>query len=232
VPRKVFVAGEILTAANVNTNLMDQAVMSFAGTAARGSAIPSPSEGMVSYLADSDSLSVYNGSSWIPAASGATLGAGSILQVVQTVKTDTFSASVAGGGVSADAIAASITPKFASSKVLVLVQFTGSVSGASGLYAYLYKDAAVSAYRGDAAGNRVRAVGSGQGDGISAITALLGHIAYLDSPATTSSTTYSLRLGHSQSTTQTVLLNRSSTDTDSSAWLRGASSITLMEVAG
>jgi hypothetical protein len=53
-PRKVFVAGEILTAADVNTNLMDQAVMVFDDSAARGSAIPSPIEGMVTYLKDTD----------------------------------------------------------------------------------------------------------------------------------------------------------------------------------
>jgi hypothetical protein len=56
VPRKVFVAGEILTAADVNTNLMDQAVMVFDDSAARGSAIPSPIEGMVTYLKDTDPL--------------------------------------------------------------------------------------------------------------------------------------------------------------------------------
>jgi len=37
--RKVFTAGEVLTAANVNGYLMDQTVMVFAGTAARSSAL-------------------------------------------------------------------------------------------------------------------------------------------------------------------------------------------------
>ena len=43
-PREVFVAGQVLTAAELNV-VSDQSVMVFAGTAARGSAIPSPSEG-------------------------------------------------------------------------------------------------------------------------------------------------------------------------------------------
>jgi hypothetical protein len=60
--RKVFTAGEVLAAADVNSFLMDQTVMSFAGTAARGSAIPSPVEGMVSYLEDSNIFQYYNGS--------------------------------------------------------------------------------------------------------------------------------------------------------------------------
>jgi hypothetical protein len=72
-PRKVFVAGEILTAADVNTNLMDQAVMVFAGTAARGSDIPTPVEGMVSYLNDADRLELYT-TAWKPVNTGFTAG--------------------------------------------------------------------------------------------------------------------------------------------------------------
>jgi hypothetical protein len=63
-PRKVFTAGEVLAASDVNDFLMDQTVMSFAGTAARGSAITTPVEGMVTYLEDSQSLSVNNGTDW------------------------------------------------------------------------------------------------------------------------------------------------------------------------
>lgn len=59
-----FSDGAVLTAAQVQTYLMDQAVMVFAGTAARGSALPSPSEGMMTYLSDSDVVQVYNGSTW------------------------------------------------------------------------------------------------------------------------------------------------------------------------
>jgi hypothetical protein len=62
--RKVFTAGEVLAAADVNNFLMDQSVMSFAGTAARGSAIGTAVEGMVTYLEDSNSLSVNNGTDW------------------------------------------------------------------------------------------------------------------------------------------------------------------------
>lgn len=58
--RRVFAPGEVLTASNVMNYLQDQAVMNFAGTAARGSAIgTAASEGMVSYLNDTDSLEVY-----------------------------------------------------------------------------------------------------------------------------------------------------------------------------
>jgi hypothetical protein len=62
--RKVFTAGEVLAAADVNSFLMDQTVMSFAGTAARGSAIPSPVTGMTTYLEDTKDLRIYDGSAY------------------------------------------------------------------------------------------------------------------------------------------------------------------------
>ena len=62
--RKVFTAGEVLTAANVQGYLQDQAVMVFAGTAARGSAIGTATEGMVTYQSDSNTITVYDGSAW------------------------------------------------------------------------------------------------------------------------------------------------------------------------
>lgn len=68
--RRTFAAGEVLTAANVMGYLQDQAVMNFAGTAARGSAIASPSEGMVTYLADSNTIETYDGSTWLRQTTG------------------------------------------------------------------------------------------------------------------------------------------------------------------
>jgi hypothetical protein len=62
--RKVFTAGQVLAASDVNNFLMDQTVMSFAGTAARGSAIGTAVEGMTTYLEDTNYLSVYDGASW------------------------------------------------------------------------------------------------------------------------------------------------------------------------
>jgi hypothetical protein len=69
-PRKVFTAGDVLTAADMNTYLMNQSVMSFAGTAARGSAIGTATEGMLTYLADSDSFEFWNGTAYAALAGG------------------------------------------------------------------------------------------------------------------------------------------------------------------
>lgn len=63
--RRTFAPGEVLTASNVMNYLQDQAVMNFAGTAARGSAIGTAvAEGMVSYLADTNDVQVYDGTQW------------------------------------------------------------------------------------------------------------------------------------------------------------------------
>lgn len=68
--RKVFVSGDILTAAQVQGYLQDQAIMVFAGTAARGTAITTPTEGMFSYLSDTNTLQYYDGSAWQAFESG------------------------------------------------------------------------------------------------------------------------------------------------------------------
>lgn len=62
--KKTFVAGAVLTASDVNTYLMDQAVMRFATASARSTALPTPSEGMMSYLDSTNAVEVYDGASW------------------------------------------------------------------------------------------------------------------------------------------------------------------------
>ena len=68
--RKVFTAGEVLTAANVNGYLMDQAVMVFADEAARTSAISDPSAGMLTFLVDVAQVQVYDGTEFVQIAGG------------------------------------------------------------------------------------------------------------------------------------------------------------------
>ena len=65
--KRTFIAGEVLTAAQVNDYLMDQAVMRFSGSAARAASITAPTEGMFTYLDDTNSLEFYDGAGWQPA---------------------------------------------------------------------------------------------------------------------------------------------------------------------
>jgi hypothetical protein len=64
--RKVFTAGEVLTAANVNGYLMDQTVMVFANSTARASAIATASAGMVTYITGATRFETYTGTGWAP----------------------------------------------------------------------------------------------------------------------------------------------------------------------
>lgn len=74
--RKVFSAGEVLTAVNVQGYLMDQTVMVFASAGARGSALGTAvSEGMMSYLADTNEVAVYDGTAWVGVGGGGGLDA-------------------------------------------------------------------------------------------------------------------------------------------------------------
>jgi hypothetical protein len=56
---KVFENGNVLTASEVNTFMMDQMIMVFDDAAARDAAILSPSEGMFAFLKDTDQLTVF-----------------------------------------------------------------------------------------------------------------------------------------------------------------------------
>jgi hypothetical protein len=73
-PYKVWSVNEILTASDMNTYVGNQTVLSFAGTAARATALAAPVEGMVSYLEDTDSIEVYAGTAvgWVHTASAGT----------------------------------------------------------------------------------------------------------------------------------------------------------------
>jgi len=80
---RTFASGEVLTADNVQNYLMDQAVMVFAGTAARGSALPSPETGMTAY-STATGLQVYDGDDWVDVSTGygvATGGASTAITV-------------------------------------------------------------------------------------------------------------------------------------------------------
>jgi len=66
---KLFVSGDVLTAAQVNTYLMDQSIMRFATTGARDAAFggagePTLAEGMFAYIDADNTLYYYTGSAW------------------------------------------------------------------------------------------------------------------------------------------------------------------------
>jgi len=153
---------------------------------------------------------------------------GKIGQVIQTVKTDTFSTS-AGADSPADitGLSASITPTATSSKVLVMVNI-GFVSQQSGQHmSFFLKRGSTHIHIGDADGNRPRGtVGIGE-NGINYVGKGIS-ISFLDSPSTVASTTYSVATGGEQ---VNIFINRASSDNNGTyADGRFASNIVLHEV--
>jgi hypothetical protein len=261
---KTWVDGDILTAADVNTYLMEQAVMVFATATARSTALPTPSEGMVSYLADSNVVEVYTGAAWvslddpnaiqnsivdakgdiitatadntparlavgtngyvlsadsaettglkwIPAASG-----GKVLQVVSA--TYATSTTVSTTSFTDTGLTASITPSANTSKVLVLVSQPIEITRS-----FRDQGMAVRLMRG---ATEIYETG-GSLDAFSMYLSLPGlsptsislntvhPIAYLDSPATTSSTTYKTQIRPYVTTNSGVAVAQTDSSTSS-----------------
>lgn len=61
-----FINGQTLPASRVQDYLMNQSVMVFASASARSAALTAPTEGMVTYLKDTDATQFYNGITWLP----------------------------------------------------------------------------------------------------------------------------------------------------------------------
>jgi hypothetical protein len=104
---RLFATGEVLTAAQVNTYLQQQAIMVFASSAARTSALSAVlSEGMFSYLLDTKATEYYNGTAWtsisspgditeVTTAAGSGLSGGATSGAVALKRSATYTAKTA-----------------------------------------------------------------------------------------------------------------------------------------
>jgi hypothetical protein len=164
----------------------------------------------------------------------ASMPAGSVIQVVQGVKTDTWSALPAAGTYSpVTGLSVSITPQFSNSKILVTVNMF------VGYQAYMFKGLIKRngniILQGDAAGVRPRSTIAGGSYAGSATyeqyQLLPTSMTYLDSPATTSACSYTVELACYS--TNAVTLNRSYVWQASANDYDGtpASTIIAMEIA-
>lgn len=152
---------------------------------------------------------------------------GSVVQVVQTVKTDTYGDST-GSWVDITGMSASITPSSASNKVLVLVSIKGG-GDASPSYntLRLVRGGSVIADGAGAASRSCGFDGFNPRDGNDTYNAVLE---FLDSPSSTSSVTYKVQVTTAVSG-RAFYVNRSAGDGDGATSRRMISSITLMEIA-
>jgi hypothetical protein len=152
----------------------------------------------------------------------AALPTGSVLQVVQTTKTDTFSTSST-SKTDITGMSVSITPTSATSKILIIANINYGGTDYN-YYCDLLRGATV--LNAPASGVNPCTISL---SGITTTTyqILEGTISFLDSPATTSSTTYKLQIACQ--TSGTFYLNRSNRNGASDSVC--SSTITAMEIA-
>ena len=149
---------------------------------------------------------------------------GKILQVVQTAKTDTFTSS-SSSFTDITGLSVAITPSSTSNKVMVIVHTnTSTGSGNNALLRLLRGSTVIAA--GDSAGSRPLVFAQTRVNDSNA--SLASSVNFLDSPNTTSATTYKVQM---MSQSGTVGINRTNADSDSSVIGRSISSITAMEVS-
>jgi len=155
--------------------------------------------------------------------------AGQVIQVVSTTKTDTFSTTGL-GFTDVTGLSVSITPSSASNKILVFYSTTVSATAHQYSAHLRLVRGSTEIYIGDADGNRTRA-SSGYWSPSDGHHLSDSNGNFLDSPSTTSATTYKLQLQSGYSG-QTVYINRNYTDSNGTEHSRTASTITVMEVKG
>lgn len=158
----------------------------------------------------------------------ATAPSGKVLQVVQAIKQDTTSSSSnswVGTGLSA-----SITPSNSSNKILILIN-VGVVGGSNTTAFRIYKGGShLTGASGTPVSNREGVSFRTLCDAADYNHAQSGSFAYLDSPSTTSSTTYELYFKNQTGMTSTFNYASGNTDTGDSYGSRTASTIILMEI--
>lgn len=157
----------------------------------------------------------------------ANLPTGCVLQVVQAVKTDTFVGAANLTEMLVTGVAATITPRFANSKILITAQIMYGSTGTT--YGGWFKRNGTNIGLGDAAGSRQRvSIGMALSSDTNQTNTFVYN--YLDSPATTSAVTYQFYVNNDN--TQNLFINRSVNDLDNGTGKRGISTVTLMEIAG
>ena len=204
----VYTAGEVLTAADLN--ITNSGIPVFASTVERDAAFGGTgektlAEGQFAYLETGNVTQYYDGAAWQPVAGGKIA---QVLNQVYGTSTSTTSTSYVTSGLSL-----AITPSLATSKVLITATFPFGTGGNAGMQ--------VTVFRGTVADTNL-AVSSDPAFAsmyIAAGGAGQGALTFLDSPATTSATTYTIGFRSSSGSVTAVMQESSRT-----------SSLVLMEV--
>lgn len=219
VPNSVFSASQVVHIHNIGAGTLT--IAAGAGATVNGADVLTVKQyqGGTLYFASASS------SIWFPTAKTVT---SAVAQVKSAVKTDTFSTSSTTYTDVTD-LSVAITPTSASNKVLIIAQIAYALANNNFSANFRISGGNATNYVGASPSSRVAAAFGGWSVTNQSLLTPSGSIVYLDSPATTSATTYVVqaRVGNSG----TLYVNRSADDVDDANRTRGASSITVMEVA-
>ena len=172
----------------------------------------------------------------ITAAELATGVGGKILQVVQALKSDsqTFTSSSSGGDrYDITGLSVAITPSSSSNKILIV--YNVNVGGPNGGYrAFLHlMRGSTDIYRGDDASSRTRCSNFiyTRNDSVGSVPSYQNTGTFLDSPSTTSATTYKIQITTHNGGGNVYGVNTANSNPSSSSGQNPISQITVMEVA-
>ena len=209
----LFSAGDTLFLQNIGAGVCTVTAGTATVSSAGPLAIPQNGSGILYFT--SAGVSIFYPSA---GASGTKIG-----QVVSTTKTDTFTTSST-SYVDVTGLTVSITPTLNTSKILVLFDGVGAgATAAAAVHARLMRDSTAIDI-GDAASSRTQVTTGGICDSAEIFSISAN---FLDSPATTSAVTYKVQI---KTNGTTIAINRSVDDSNISNRVRGASTITVLEV--
>ncbi len=179
-------------------------------------------------------MSTLKVNSIIPVAGVPTGGGGGIVQIQQTVITDVKSYNAAAYAFTdVSGFNCTITPTSSSSKIMIAVGIGAAHQEAGTILGKVLRGSTDIAV-GDADGNRPRCGFRMYGSAIYNTNHCGSYyFTFLDSPATTSATTYKVQFAGESGTSYPVYLNRATADSDNNYNYRGRaiSTMTLYEVS-
>lgn len=170
----------------------------------------------------------------LTSASNTNFPVGSVLQAVQATFTGTQT--LATGGVNANfsditSLSVTITPSSSSNKILLIAHLT-SMCGDDRMIFFKFTGGNTSSFLGDTAGNKTRVAGFySSGNAAGSANGAPVTLMYLDSPSTTSATTYKVQ-GAPNYLSGSAYINYNPNETDNAYFPRGASSLIAIEVKG
>jgi len=159
--------------------------------------------------------------SWATPASASKFG-----QLISTFKSDSFTAAANNTWTDVTGMSVSITPTATTSKILVQVAMYGDGNFGDSSAAWQLLRGSTAIGIGDANGSQIQANAGSYSAGTNSVNSI--SIIYLDSPSSTSSTTYKIQgraLGGNN-----IYVNRSKGDFNNNSYARYASSITVTEI--